>query len=505
MAKNVFLIEFSTDILLQVASALKEKGVEVSYLTSAKYQSQYRELFPKATWHNSLLAAKGEKADNFSNFNFSPPSLAFIESLYSVESQAMTMMNRMDYGGIGFYEKKRVYYEMLSYWQGVLQELKPEAIIFSIVPHMVYDFVLYSIAKQMGIKTLMFEVVKLADRLLVLDDIEQNGKATQNYLATNNNASDMNDLSDEVRDYYLKITSPQTTYYPFYVSGGRFQKKDKLSILPSLKSILRAIKQGNFFSKVLMRIKGPFGVFSRKSHLTTFGNDFSGLRFDREKKKWQKMKQGFQKEYQALAIEVDLTKPFIFFPLQYQPERTTSPMAGVFSEQFLIADILSSCLPPTWQLYIKEHPSQWAEKGTHAQQGRFNGYYEMLNKLPNTKLVKMDIATNDLILKAQAVATATGTAGWEAVLKGKPALIFGFPFYQFADGVLKVASKRDCLEAIEKIKNGFTPSKQKVLDYLTALDKVSIKGHLGYRFEKNFNLSDNEAIKNITCAIYAKL
>lgn len=502
---RVFLVEWSTDILVEVAKKLQTKGAEIVYFTTAKDQEKIKKDFPKTIYHNTFAAVGGLPAQGVDCSGFEPLSKDFIFALHECESQALTMMNRMDYSDVSFYRRKELYYQQLKYWKGVLEKFKPEAIVFSVTPHMVYDFVLYSVARELCIKTIMFDVIKLAERLLVLEDIKENGKAVQDYLVNHPENAKVENLSEEAKSYYLKMTDLSATYYPFYITGQRFQKREKVSFLPSISGILKSVKQGDFFSKALIKIKGPWGILKRKSALTSFDPDLFGLKFAREKKKWQKIRQGFKKEYQNLAVAVDLKKPFVFLPLQYQPERSTSPMAGVFADQFLIAEILSFALPPGWEIYIKEHPSQWAEKGVHAQQGRFSGYYKKLSKIKNVKLAKMDISTNDLILNSRAVATATGTAGWEALLKGKPALIFGWPFYQFAEGVFRISNVEECQMALRKIRDGFLPDKQKVLNYLVAIDRLAILAHIGHRFEKDLNLSDEESACNVVKAIYEKL
>jgi hypothetical protein len=122
-----------------------------------------------------------------------------------------------------------------------------------------------------------------------------------------------------------------------------------------------------------------------------------------------------KKEYERVQQNPDFTKKFIYFPLHYQPERNSSPQGGFFVDQILMAETLSASLPDGWFIYIKEHPIQWLVRGLSYFSYRFRGYYEVLARLKNVKLVPMKTNTYELIKYSQVVATITGTAGWEAL------------------------------------------------------------------------------------------
>jgi hypothetical protein len=157
------------------------------------------------------------------------------------------------------------------------------------------------------------------------------------------------------------------------------------------------------------------------------------------------------KLYNKLSVTADTSKKYIYFCLNYQPELTTSPLGGIFVNQILAITLLSNALPSDWVIYVKEHPGQLFRKNFYGYIARYRGFYKQIASLPNVQFILGDIDQFTLIDKAQCVATITGTAGWEAIVRGTPAIIFGEAWYQSAPNVFRVINQNDCDSAIEKI------------------------------------------------------
>src|SRR3989338_2152553 len=170
------------------------------------------------------------------------------------------------------------------------------------------------------------------------------------------------------------------------------------------------------------------------------------------------MKRNLLDEHRQYESEADFGKPYVYFPLQYQPELTTSPLGGVFVDQLLAIKILAAALPNGWQVYVKEHPAQLGVHGGNETAGRWLGYYKTIAAIPHVRLVPINTNTFALGDHAKATATMTGTAAWEAIMRGKPAIVFGYPWFQHAPGILRAESVEDCRRAFDKIASGFKPA-----------------------------------------------
>ena len=122
--------------------------------------------------------------------------------------------------------------------------------------------------------------------------------------------------------------------------------------------------------------------------------------------------------------------------MQLQPELTTSALGGIYVDQLLALEQLSSILPDGWKIYAKENPKQ-----TPRQRGKF--FFKRLNAIPNVEYLSSKINTHYLIEHSQLVSVVTGTAGWEAISGGKPVLVFGKAWYASLPGVYKYCDDID--------------------------------------------------------------
>ena len=123
---------------------------------------------------------------------------------------------------------------------------------------------------------------------------------------------------------------------------------------------------------------------------------------------------------------------------------STTPLADQFVDQFNIIEILSASVPNNVYIFVKEHPAQLSF-------GRSSIEYLAFSNLKNVKIVDMNTDTFDLIDKSIAVATCTGTAGFEALFKRKPVLFFSkYNVFSYAPGGFIISSVKDCKMALKK-------------------------------------------------------
>lgn len=176
--------------------------------------------------------------------------------------------------------------------------------------------------------------------------------------------------------------------------------------------------------------------------------------------------------YHHLSSNFSIPERFIVFFLHYQPERTSLPEGHQFAQQWLALRILANSLPPGYRLAVKEHPSTFRYYFNPGFRSR--DFYQNISQLPNTSLVPLDRSPFDLIDKAAAVATITGTVGVEAIIRGKPVIVFGAAQYRDIKGVFAVNSMEGAKSALAQIHAGVNVlANEDLEDYFKRVDQIS--------------------------------
>ena len=120
-------------------------------------------------------------------------------------------------------------------------------------------------------------------------------------------------------------------------------------------------------------------------------------------------------------------EPFVLFGLHLQPESSTLVRGQFFQDMLAVARNLALSLPAGYRLIVKEHDVMFGRRPV--------SFYKDLKKIANLVLVSPYESGPLLARKASAIATVTGTFGWDAILLGKPAVVLGESFFAGYDGI----------------------------------------------------------------------
>ena len=123
-----------------------------------------------------------------------------------------------------------------------------------------------------------------------------------------------------------------------------------------------------------------------------------------------------EKQYDIGHVD-SLPRRFIYFPLQYTPESSINVPEPYFVDQFRVIDALRFVMPNDCTLVVKEHPA--------CVEMRPRSFMRRLTNLPGVGVAKATISSIDLIQRSALTVTVTGTAGFEAFLLGRPAVVLG--------------------------------------------------------------------------------
>jgi hypothetical protein len=358
---------------------------------------------------------------------------ALLESMLPIEAIVMKQMDRLeiyDPQYTNYSNRRTLYLKHLRFWNYMLTSRRIDLFIGSNVPHEVYDFVILGLCRLHLIDTHFLFQSAIPD--------------------TVHHLTDYTDFTPGLKPVFRQIKS----LYQGVPDDG-------------------IVLSGKLQREWMRQLNNNIPFYMNQPVRCHVNNII------------------LEQEHNQFVSNPDLTKPYVYFPLHFQPEITTSPLGGQFCDQATAITLLAHCLPKTVSLIVKEHPMQnWV--------GRGRGFYHnIIDQSPNVILVPKGIPSHYLINNSIAVSTITGTAGWEALFRKKPVLLFGNIFYQDAPGVFKIKTEADCNNAINQIvNNGFKYNEKNLKLYLLALDSLSIECVIdsAYRVESKIDplkLEDN--------------
>lgn len=368
----------------------------------------------------------------------------------------LKILDRADNGGgYSFSQRDRLFKEQLNYWYSVFYEIKPNAIVFSNLPHLLYDFPMYLIAKKLGIKTLMFNVMPFKGWYYLTQSLFPNDSLSNLFERKSVHSETLGKFKEQsVYPYENK------TYFTPHYMKKQFDNDKKKKFLPKVKRVVRPAFVKFGFLKQIKQINmrnswkhNAFNYYGASGFVSSFY--YSKLSVDFKKNLIQNHLTNTLKTEKADEIS---SGKYVYVPLHYQPEATTAPLGGYFSDQIYMLEKLRAALPEDVSIIVKEHYTQFSDSffGT---KGRYLSYWEKINKLENTYIVPTDYDSRKLILNSLAVATVTGTAGWEAIQFNKHCIIFGTPWYESYPGLIRYDKK-------------FAYNLEKVLDNIEPVDYV---------------------------------
>ena len=335
-------------------------------------------------------------------------------------------------------EAINLYNYFFDYFSNLLEREKIELMLFYMFPHFGSDYLLSVIAKYKNIKMVLMYQSLIPNRFQYVTSLEDYGKFNSSIVEF---------------DYPYQKIEFGTKKVQFYM------KNIKLKYRSCNYTLLIKLRRYIFRSVGRMTLLGLI-----KSYIDC-------LKF---KYNYNRLKDN----------KIDTSKQSVYFPLQMQPEMTTSTLGGVYTDQLLAIEKISNIIPNDWIIYVKENPKQ-----LEAHRGEF--FFKRLSLIKKAKYISKEVNSFDLIDNCQFVATVTGTAGWEALLAQKPSVIFGQTWYQEFQGVIKYRNNLTLEEILEtKI------DKKKVEEDYNNFIKKTANGVVDRGYIANFpNYSDKNNSK----------
>jgi len=300
-------------------------------------------------------------------------------------------------------EKSLILEQECKLFEKILDEVQPDFLITGMTT-LHHQHLFYEICKARGIKVLMFRQSYFIGKQILSSEFHSIGKAKCN------NKFHFNSLVD-AQNYFN--TRP---YRPWIASKTDY-----------LKAILKFLVLSN------TNIKTHFTYYGRSKFSVLKSTIFSTIKY--------RLREFFINK--NLIRDIKNTKPFIYFPLQIEPERSLLIQAPNYTNQIEVITNIVKSLPMGYELYVKEHP------GSIYREWRPVSDYKKIMKLPNVRLIHPSVKSKDVIEKSSLVIVISSTTGLEATFYNKPSIIFADLDYSIIPSVHKIESITELPSAIK--------------------------------------------------------
>jgi hypothetical protein len=310
---------------------------------------------------------------------------------------AIKLMDRVDhFGRFGNVEREAVFDALVFWAMDRIERRAPDFLLMAESPHAAPQYVMMAVARHAGVPVLGFGAWPLAPVLTLRRDaygpdlpLSPGLRASLGGFHARAGAA--------IADYVARFEDPASYgFVPRYMlrQAGRDPEAGRLAGV--MRRVARAIA-----AEAQILLPGRHGaVIGRRRLRRALG-----------------------------AASTDAPHgPYVYFPLHYEPERTTTPDGGAFTDQLRAIARLRALLPRDHAICVKEHPSQF-NPFMKGHLGRTPAFYDALRRIEGVHLLPPEASSAALLIGAAGVATITGTVGLEAALLGKRTLVFGHPWF----------------------------------------------------------------------------
>lgn len=462
----------------------KQKLINPKYwFVNKSIESSVTKTFPDTLTHNYFDLVKGKLIDFPDNYSLNLDD-HFLKKNAFHEFIVMNLLERNNSlsNSFNYHQRKEFYYRMLKYWYNVIKELDIQLIIFEEEPHQASDYILYVIAKYIDIKTII--PIRTIPELgyLITDNISEPEQVLKKVLESKYLSS--HSISKNTKNY---IDIIRGDFHKAFIKHLFDQKNELLGKINYRQKIISILFKLPTYLKLIYYFESD----QKEKNKSIYDSNLKFHKYILYKILLIKSKKRNSKYYQSL---IDIIKPkedkYVFFSLQYQPEKSTCPQGGYFVDQYLAIKLLSENVPSEWKIYVKEHPSQfvisYARYGDHY---RNKNFYDKIKKLKNVKFVSTSEDSYSLIDHCQFTASVGGTVCFESIIRLKPSFLFGNAWYNANNYIFKINNSNDIKEAIDKI-SGEEINKDIIDKFIRKIDIYTHKGVIGGENQlKNMSIS----------------
>lgn len=460
------------DVWIDVAKKLKQENIARPVLlfgndkSSSKILNEFGEIHFNFDFHN-FFPYKSKNTD-YDLYKYD-----YFESInyLKAKDRCIKMMDRIDLFGQFSRLDREVFFHQLSlkYLSHIKhlfdnQNTTPNVFISVENPHSHSQYLLFSICDYLGIPCYKFTNWNFLP-LIFIENINTK-KRFKKIIQRPGNILD-NCVNESLMKFIKNLSSSPSTHVYRYMKDQRTKnfsfKKLNSILINGLKEIKFNFDQ-NFLTDYFPLNPTNLNFITRAL-----------VKLKRKRKLKYKIFSSFS--------ELDDNLDYVYFPLHFEPERTTNPDGNDFHDQFLAILKIREFLPNEITILVKEHPSTYLvnNKGVN---GRSPLFFDLLCNIKNTKIVHVEKDSKSLISKAKMVATISGSVAAEAALMGVKSIYLGDTWYNGLPNTFKLNENH----TYEKLLEVPLASSEKITSFLNKLkNEYSIIGFQNPGQKKYFN------------------
>ncbi len=399
LMKKILLFNFTDKFLLKISRELSKK-FDVFLSGNIEENLDYSKSY------NTYISDKKFRFSNISKLNKSNVILTneYLSKFIELENTFYRLIDRVAITPLTTIQKRNFYLEILKYWKFFFEKNKIEKVIYESHPHTYFEIVPFFLAKHLQINTYIMKLTSIPNYTVLDTNLHQSG----GYI-------NLEDRFDENYNYIKNILSSGLTY-------GKDKRAKNLNEIKHVDPLNRPLK---YFSSRIFSIFKLYAIIKKKNNLA-YNLNFFEFVIELIKRDYQKTV--LRRYIKKNSKNPDLEKKFIYFALHYQPERSTDPQSGYYSDQLIALSILNNVIPEDYIIYVKEHPRQLNDNFPDIRKKHFRNikFYQEILKLSKVRLVDLHFPSEKLIEKTKLNCSCTGTNIWEGLYKyKKPGLSFG--------------------------------------------------------------------------------
>lgn len=331
-----------------------------------------------------------------------------------------------------------------KFFEDVLEHAKPNFLLIRLTDlHRLH--LMHQMCKSQGIKILMLSSTRFGYRATLSTDFDK----IDNLNATTMDHHSQKKTVEELEEYIKKSSMYQRLTNP-YGGGIKLSKWKVLMRHLRFLQIISDKKYRDFYEHYGVT---PVRVITKKDFLVLYLI-----------KRWYRG--SFL--HKNSIYEVDKNTPFVYYPLQVEPERALSLSAPFYTNQLEIITHIAKSLPVGYQLYVKEHYNM------STKPWRKTSFYKTILDLPNARLIHPSVKPEILLKNCSLVITISGTSGIEAAFYKKPSIVFADLSYTDLPFVYRIKNIEDLPQVIRTcLEKKFDFSS--LNDYIDTMEKNSFE------------------------------